>query len=66
MYRLIRPGIAVFSTHPLDDQKWEEFPQNQLIVYKNGDIVYEDKPHVNTYIHDEEKMRFLYLDHSML
>ena len=66
MYRLIRPGIAVFSTHPLDDQKWEEFPQDQLIVYKNGRAVYEAEPHGNTYIHDEEKMRFLYLDHSML
>ena len=64
--RLVRPGIAVFSTHPLDDQKWEEFPGNQLIVYRNGDIVYAAEPHGNTYIHDEEKMRFLYLDHSML
>ena len=66
LYRLVRPGIAVFSTHPLDDEKWEEFPGNQLIVYRNGDIVYEAEPHGNTYIHDEEKMRFLYLDHSML
>ena len=66
MYRLIRPGIAVFSTHPLDDQDWEEFPQDQLIIYKDGRVVYEAEPHGNTYIHDEEKMRFLYLDHSML
>lgn len=66
LYRLTRPGSVVLSTHPLDDSDWEEVPQNRLIVYRDGEIVYEGRPHKNTYIHDEEKMRFQYLDHSML
>ena len=66
MYRLVQEGSVIISTQPLDDDDWEEVPQNQLIVYKDGDIVYKAEPHNNTYIHSEEKMRFLYLDHSML
>ena len=66
MYRLSRPGAVVFSTHPLDGSDWEEVPQNQLIVYRDGQLVYEAMPHCNTYIHDEEKMRYQYLDHAML
>ena len=66
MYRLVKPGSVIFSTHPLDAQDWEEVPQNQLIVYRDGVLVYEAEPHKNTYIHDEEKMRFQYIDHAML
>ncbi len=50
----------------IDNEYWEEVPQNQLIVYKDGKIVYEAEPHKNTYIHNEENMRFLYLDHATL
>ena len=32
----------------------------------DGELVHEAKPHRNTYIHDEEKMRLQYIDHSML
>lgn len=66
MYRLVKPGSVIISTHPLDDSDWEEVPQNQLLVYRDGELVHEAKPHRNTYIHDEEKMRFQYIDHSML
>lgn len=66
MYRKIIPGAVIISTHPLDNEHWEEVPQNQLIVYKDGKIVYEAEPHKNTYIHNEENMRFLYLDHATL
>lgn len=66
MYRKVIPGAVIISTLPLDNEHWEEVPQNQLIVYKDGKIVYEAEPHKNTYIHNEENMRLLYLDHATL
>ena len=57
---------VLFSTQPLDDGAWEEFPQNQLMVYKDGRPVYAGEPHGNTYIHDEEKMKILYFAYSGL
>ena len=66
MYRKVIPGEVIISTLPLDNEHWEEVPQNQLIVYKDGKIVYEAEPHKNTYIHNEENMRLLYLDHATL
>ena len=66
MYRKVIPGTVIISTLPLDNEHWEEVPQNQLIVYKDGKIVYEAEPHKNTYIHNEENMRLLYLDHATL
>lgn len=66
MFRHIEPGTAVFSTHPLDDSEWEEVPQNRLMVYRNGELIYDGEPHNNTYIHDEGKMRLQYLDHAAL
>ncbi len=66
LYRTVSQGTAVFSTHPLDDQFWEEVPQNRLLVYRDGELIHEAQPHVNTYYHNEEKMRLQYLDHAML
>ena len=64
MFRHSEPGMAVFSTNPLDDSDWEEVPQNRLLVYRDGELIYEAEPHNNTYIHDEGKMRLQYLDHG--
>ena len=66
LYRLVRPGSVLFSTHPLDNSAWEVFPQNQLLVYRDGKLIYEAAPHKNTYIHDEENMRYQYMDHAAL
>ena len=56
----------LFSTRTLDDGSWEEFPQNQLMVYKDGRLVYAGVQHSDTYIHDEEKMKILYFAYSGL
>ena len=56
----------LFSTRTLDDGAWEEFPQNQLMVYKDGRLVYAGVQHSDTYIHDEEKMKILYFAYSGL
>lgn len=66
MFRKVIPGTVLISTHPLDDSQWEEVPQNRLLVYRNGHLIYEADAHDNTYIHDENKMRYQYVDHSML
>lgn len=56
----------LFSTQPLDGGVWTEFPQNQLMVYRDGDLVYAGSKHDCTYVHNEEKMRLLYLAYSGL
>ena len=66
MYSTVKDGAVIIATHPLDKLQWKEIPQNQLLVFRDGSIVYEGKPHDNTYHHDESKMRLIYMDHAML
>ena len=66
LYKKTDSGAAVFATHPLDNGKWEEIPQNRLQIYRNGKLIAEGRPHGNTYHHDEARMRLLYLDHASL
>ena len=63
--REIHDGV-LFSTKPLEEDGWKEVVQNRLLVYKDGELVYTGKKHNNTYIHDESKMRLLYLEFSGL
>ena len=56
----------LFSTQPLTQDGWKEFPQNQLMVYRDGDLVYAGKKHDHTYVHNEERMKLLYLAYSGL
>ena len=56
----------VFSTKPLDSDDWTEFPDNRLMVYKDGTLVYEGKKHDWTYVHDDERMKMLFLEYSGL
>lgn len=40
----------VFSTQPLDDEKWSPFPTSQVIAYKNGAILFEGTPHGHEFV----------------
>ena len=66
MYRKNNDGYVFFSTRPLDDDDWEEVPLNQLLVYRDGKLIYEGTTHNHTYVHDEEQMNMLYLGYSGL
>ena len=66
LYRSVRRGTVIFATHPLSEDGWEELPQNQLLVYKNGELIYEGEKHEFTYVHDEEKMKLMFLEYSGL
>lgn len=66
LYMKEKPDYIVFSTKPLDKEAWKEFPQNQLRVYKNGQLVYSGTKHEHTYVHDDERMKLLYLGYSGL
>ncbi len=61
----IADGIML-STVPLESKGWREFEQNRLMVYRRGKLVYAGDKHDNTYIHDEEKMNYLYSAYSGL
>lgn len=66
LYKKEEKGCVVFSTQPLEQSGWVEVPQNQLVVYKDGALIYTGQKHNNTYIHDEEKMKMLYFAFSGL
>lgn len=59
-------GGVIISTKSLEDSGWEEFPQNRLVVYRKGDIVYKGERHDNTYVYDDERMKLLFLAYSGL
>ncbi|HBZ02824.1 MAG TPA: hypothetical protein DEO83_03330, partial [Lachnospiraceae bacterium] len=60
------PDRTGFVPHSLSEDGWEELPQNQLLVYKNGELIYEGEKHEFTYVHDEEKMKLMFLEYSGL
>ena len=66
LYRKNNNGSVFFSTRPLDDGTWEEVPLNQLLVYRDGKIVYEGTVHDHTYFHDEQQMNMLLMEYSQL
>ena len=66
LYKSERAGSVIFSTHPLQNEGWEEVPLNCLQVYLNGERVYMGAQHEYTYVHDEEKMKLQFLSYSGL
>ena len=60
------PGSVIFSTRPLEADGWTEVPQNQLFVYKDGQLVYSGRKHEHPFIPDKEKYRLLFLDSAGL
>lgn len=59
-------GGVMFATVPLEPIGWHEFAQNQLMVYRDGELVCAGEKHDNTYIHNEEQMKLLYFTYSGL
>ena len=66
LFKSERAGSIIFSTHPLTVDGWEEVPQNQLFVYKDGELIYEGEPHEHSYVHDDDKMKLMYLEYAAL
>ncbi|MBR6402002.1 MAG: class II glutamine amidotransferase [Eubacterium sp.] len=66
LFKSERPGSVMFSTHPLSDEGWEELPQNQLLVYKDGELIHTGTQHEFTYVQNEEDMKMLYLGYAGL
>ena len=66
LYMSERPGSVIFSTHPLKGEGWEAVPQNRLLVYKDGTLIHTGEKHNHSYVHDEEKMKLIYLEYSGL
>ena len=48
-FKRLENGI-VFSTFPLDDNGWEQFPMTQVIAYKQGKEVFRGEPHKGEFI----------------
>ena len=66
LYTLEKPGITIFATRPIDEEDWKELPMNQLLVYKDGHLVYSGTKHEHEYVYNEEQMKHLFLDYAAL
>ena len=60
------PDAVMLSTRPLESEGWAEVPQNRLLVYKDGELVYSGRKHEHTFVPDKDKFRLLYLDSAGL
>lgn len=56
-------GVLI-ATKPIWKDGWEELPLNTLLVFEDGDLIYEGTPHNNEFFDSEEKMRYLFLDYA--
>lgn len=59
-------GGKVFSTKALDGGSWSEVMLNRLLVYRQGEAVYEGAEHHNTFVWDPEQENEVYLGFSQL
>ena len=66
LYILEEDDVALFSTHPLGSGNWNEVPQNQLLIYKDGQRIHVGEKHSGTYVENEEQIRMLYLNYAGL
>ena len=44
VYKETADGL-IFSTQPLDDESWQQFPMTQVAAYKGGRLVFRGTPH---------------------
>lgn len=66
LYLSQRQGGYMFSTVPLDGQKWKALPLNTLLAFQDGKLVQTGTDHGYEYAEDPDKMRLLFLDYSTL
>ena len=66
LYMSEKNGSVIFSTHQLQPEGWVEVPDNQLLVYKDGELVHIGEKHEFTFVETEEKMKLLYLGFASL
>ena len=62
LYSLKAHDSIFLSTKPLSNEKWEEFPINQVISLKNGEVYKRGKPHNHEYEITEENFNYI-LEH---
>ncbi|MGN1264193.1 MAG: class II glutamine amidotransferase [Muribaculaceae bacterium] len=55
-----------FSTQPLDDGAWEPVPFLQLLVYRNGRLVYAGEGRSSEYFDPEENFEYKNFDYANL
>ncbi|MCD7928340.1 MAG: class II glutamine amidotransferase [Oscillospiraceae bacterium] len=56
----------VFATTPLGRLDWQPLPMNTLCAWRQGEPVFQGKPHKYEYLDNEEDMRLLFLDYAVL
>lgn len=66
LYYLEKHDGTMFSTYPLSDEDWKKIPFTRLLVYKEGQLVYEGANHGNEYIDNEEDMKYIYQNYAGL
>ncbi len=66
LHYLREKNRVTISTVPLDHKKWEPVPMTQLLVFKEGNLIYEGTNHGNVYVETEENLKYLYRNFANL
>ena len=66
LYWLRKNGIILIATVPLSDEAWEPFPFLQLLGIRQGSVVYEGHMHEHEYVLNEEDLKTVYRNYSLL
>ncbi|MCD7957699.1 MAG: class II glutamine amidotransferase [Lachnospiraceae bacterium] len=60
LYQLSGEGQVLFSTQPLGPGGWEPVPMTTLLAYKDGRLAFKGTNHGETYLDNEENMKYIY------
>lgn len=60
LFYLQKNGSVIFSTTPLDGDRWKKVPFCTLLAYRCGSLIKEGIPHYNEYTENSENVRMLY------
>ena len=59
-------GGFVFATVPLDNFAWKTLPLTSLLVYRNGELIYQGERSGKVFVDDPDERQFLFLDYAGL
>lgn len=60
LYFLDTGSRIIFATVPLNQDDWKPVPFTTLMVYQNGEVVFQGTEHGNEYVETEDDLKHLY------
>lgn len=66
LYYLQKAEGTLFATVPLSHENWQKVPMNQLLIYKQGKLIYEGYHHDHTFHDNQQQLNQIYQTYSNL